>query len=75
LHCRQEYFQIQTPDGAEDDMTDTIAALERRNDVVHAFCWVVVEGHYDKRQGWPDIQHVSHWSSGRTEKLQIQVMG
>ena len=53
-------------------MTDTIGALERRNDIDHASSWVA-RGFYDERQGWPDIQHVPHWCSGRTEKLQIEV--
>ena len=71
LHCRQKHFEVQTPDDIEGDPTDTVGALERRNDVVHPSC-VAVE-HYDKRQGRPDIQHVSRWCSGRTDKLQIQV--
>ena len=70
LHC-PKYIQIRIPDDLEVDLTDTIGALECRNDVVR--CRVVAVGHYDKRQDWPDIQHVSRRCSGCTEKMRIQV--
>ena len=49
LHCRQQYIQFQTLDVREGDPTDTIGALERRNDVGYASCWVVAAERYVKR--------------------------
>jgi hypothetical protein len=38
LHHRQKGFQLRTPDFLEAGLTDTITALEQRNDVVRPSC-------------------------------------
>ena len=56
---------------AQVDFTYTILLPKCRNDVVHV-CWGrMAHGHSDKRQCWPDVQHVPCGCSRRTIKLQI----
>jgi hypothetical protein len=71
LHWCKQYFPIRTPDAYEDDLTDTIAALEPRNNVVHASCFVATAAPNDKEQGWPDIQHVPRRCNFLASKLQV----
>ena len=58
----------------EADVTYTIAAFECRNEVVHDSCQIMPNADDNKRQGWPDIQHVSRTAVACTEKPQIQAM-
>jgi hypothetical protein len=50
----------------------TISALERRNDVIHAWFRVEEIGLNDKRQGWPNTQAVPHRCSACIENPEIQ---
>jgi hypothetical protein len=73
LHCYEQFFQVRIWNipGPEIDSTYAIVALECRNDVILVPHFVAID-HHDDRQGWPDVQCLSHWCSGSAIKSQIQ---